>query len=125
MKELTERLFSKYYRMAENGKMELFGIDGLNHAFYAFLIMSGVAILSRWLTPFYAFIVTVLFCLAIIVGFFIMEMIQELHRLQRHTNDHVKMPIFWFTKPNAQLNDWLLPSITSLLCLILILVFVV
>ena len=114
MKELSETLLGSFYKKCKtNGKMELFGIDGANHGFYSLVATAIAGFISFSFPLFIAIVIMSITSSVIIVVFFMIERGQEESRLKRRhlTGDADK----WYHSKNAQRNDFLIPSATTLI----------
>jgi len=114
MRELSETLLSRFYKKCKtNGKMELFGVDGANHGFYALIVTIIAGLISRNFVFIIALLIMVITSAVITTVFFVIELEQEKTRIRKH---HLKGNADdWYHSENAQRNDFLIPTIVSII----------
>lgn len=83
-------MIDKFYKLAPNGKLELFGIDGMNHLFISALPMIVTISLFFYFNPIYLIPATFTMWLIMRIVWFVIEYVQEKKMLKADENriDH-------------------------------------
>ncbi len=78
-------IFKKLYKIGTNGKLELFGIDGLNHMAISIIVMVIViGIVLLLFNLFWAKVATVITLVVLTIVWYLIEHFQEVKMIERY-----------------------------------------